>query len=318
MPPILTCLVHRRLCHNPSEDHWSLREYSANLVAIICNRFGNAYPTLQPRITKTLLSAFLDPNKPLTTHYGAIKGLASLGHHVVRILLLPHVKEYLRLLEPEMVNSSNISKRLEATKCYGALLEAIGDFVRQEFQLSLTLHSAPMGSLTAGSTGSKDDEEGEEDGSEKETEEGKQTMMKKKNKKRKRVVSGRSTKATIPDLDAPIQIQELFDLFGESLYPYAQLGMDRYISPMDQPEEKPTDHTTTTTTPTLGTPSLINKDLDSQSPIDPGMSKSARKNALYLRKLTALRRRMEQASREVQPPRSRGQVSYYDLPYICV
>ncbi len=45
---------------------------------VMCSvsRFGSAYRNLQPRITKTLVQAFLDPAKPLTTHYGAIVGLA--------------------------------------------------------------------------------------------------------------------------------------------------------------------------------------------------------------------------------------------------
>ncbi len=41
MPPILTCLVGRRLCENPNEDHWELRDYAASLVALICLRYSS-------------------------------------------------------------------------------------------------------------------------------------------------------------------------------------------------------------------------------------------------------------------------------------
>lgn len=49
---------------------------------IFC-RFGHAYQSLQPRVTRTLLHTFLDPNKALPQHYGAIQGLAALGSGVV-------------------------------------------------------------------------------------------------------------------------------------------------------------------------------------------------------------------------------------------
>jgi hypothetical protein len=91
--------VGRRLCSSPLEDHWSLRDYCAKLVAQVCSKFGSAYRTLQPRVTKTLTRAFLDPKRPLTTHFGAIKGLHSLGQHVTQTLILPHLPVYLKLLE---------------------------------------------------------------------------------------------------------------------------------------------------------------------------------------------------------------------------
>ncbi len=76
MPCILTCLVGKRLCGTPTEDHWTLRNFAAYLISTICKRYGNNYSTLQPRITKTLVRALLDPGKPLTTHYGAIVGIS--------------------------------------------------------------------------------------------------------------------------------------------------------------------------------------------------------------------------------------------------
>lgn len=85
------------------DDHWALRDYSAKLVSLICtkyvqiqiilnsSRYGSAYTTVLPRMTKTLLRAFLDKSKPLTTHYGAITGIAALGANAVQLLLIPHV-----------------------------------------------------------------------------------------------------------------------------------------------------------------------------------------------------------------------------------
>ncbi len=95
MPAILTCLVGKHLCAHPMENHWTLRDDAAVLVSYVCERFGLDYPTLQPRITRTLAHALLDLSKPLTAHYGAIRGLSALGPHVTAALIIPHVRIYL-------------------------------------------------------------------------------------------------------------------------------------------------------------------------------------------------------------------------------
>eukprot|EP00983_Pelagomonas_calceolata_P134414 1162060-Pelagomonas_calceolata.AAC.7 len=50
--------------------HWAVRDKAASLVRTVCVRFGDPYYNVQPRVSKTLLRALLDPSKPLTTHYG--------------------------------------------------------------------------------------------------------------------------------------------------------------------------------------------------------------------------------------------------------
>lgn len=50
MPAILTCVVGKQLCSDPSgDDHWSLREYAAQLVSFVCDKyvFKLIYLTLQ-------------------------------------------------------------------------------------------------------------------------------------------------------------------------------------------------------------------------------------------------------------------------------
>ncbi|KAL5057119.1 hypothetical protein RYX36_028723 [Vicia faba] len=131
MPSIVTCLVSRRLGSRLTDNHWELRDFTANLVASICKRFGHVYSSLQSRLTKTLLNAFLDPKKAITQHYGAIQGLGALGPNVVRLLLLPNLETYIRLLEPEMLleTQKNEMKRHEAWRVYGALLRAAGQCI---------------------------------------------------------------------------------------------------------------------------------------------------------------------------------------------
>ncbi|KAJ4826021.1 hypothetical protein Tsubulata_023013 [Turnera subulata] len=146
MPSIITCLVSKRLGNRFSDNHWELRNFTANLVASICKRFGHAYHNLQPRITRTLLHAFLDPSKSLPQHYGAIQGLAALGPSVVRLLILPNVEPYLLLLEPDMVLEKQKSelKRHEAWRVYGALMRAAGLCMHDRLKMSPTLLTPPV------------------------------------------------------------------------------------------------------------------------------------------------------------------------------
>lgn len=90
-------------------------------VKLTLIRYGDLYRSLQPRIAKTLLQAFMDVSKPLTTHYGSIVGITALGHEAIEMLLLPNIAKYYKTLEPEM-NSTDPAKQSEARKCYSALL----------------------------------------------------------------------------------------------------------------------------------------------------------------------------------------------------
>ncbi|RYR60087.1 hypothetical protein Ahy_A04g017182 isoform A [Arachis hypogaea] len=144
MPSVVTCLVAKRLGSRLADNHWELRDFTANLVASICKRFGHVYSNLQSRLTKTLVNAFLDPKKALTQHYGAIQGLAALGPNVVRLLLLPNLEPYIRLLEPEMLleKQRNEVKRHEAWRVYGSLLRAAGQCIYDRLKIFPTFPSS--------------------------------------------------------------------------------------------------------------------------------------------------------------------------------
>ncbi|XP_049412609.1 transcription initiation factor TFIID subunit 6-like [Solanum stenotomum] len=137
MPSVMTCLVAKRLGNKFADNHWELRDFTAKLIALICRRYGHVYHSLQPRVTKTLLHAYLDPAKALPQHYGAIQGLAALGPGVVRLLVLPNLEAYLRLLEPEMQfeKQKNEMKRHEAWRVYGALMCAAGLCMYEHFKM---------------------------------------------------------------------------------------------------------------------------------------------------------------------------------------
>ncbi|CAO2165085.1 unnamed protein product [Urochloa humidicola] len=137
MPSMITCIVAKRLGHRLSDNHWELRDFSANLVALVCRRFGHVYHNLQNRLTKTLIHAFLDPLKSLTQHYGAVQGISALGPSAIRLLLLPNLVTYMQLLEPELQleKQKNEMKRKEAWRVYGALLCAAGKCLYDRLKL---------------------------------------------------------------------------------------------------------------------------------------------------------------------------------------
>jgi transcription initiation factor TFIID subunit 6 len=153
MPPLLTCLVGKRLSASLAEDHWALRDFAASLVALICDRFGRNYGTLQPRVTKTLLHALLDPTKSLATHYGAIRGLTELGPMVIEVLLMPNVVAYVDALRPHRdVNSPN---KADAERCFEALATAATRHVAHRSRLGVgndALHHALAASSFGGSS----------------------------------------------------------------------------------------------------------------------------------------------------------------------
>lgn len=126
IPVVLTCLVGKKLCAVPTENHWELRDLAAQIIGYICNRWGREYTNLQPRIVKTLVKSFLDLKKPLTTHYGSIVGLTKLGPNTRQIIILPNLPAYFKHLLPALSDTENLLKRSEALMVFRALLTACG------------------------------------------------------------------------------------------------------------------------------------------------------------------------------------------------
>ncbi|KAF9319805.1 hypothetical protein BG003_008099 [Podila horticola] len=153
MPTVLTCVVGKRLGESPQEDHWALRSTATDIILSICTKYGSSYHTLQPRITRTLLRAFLDPEKPLTTHYGAILGLTRLGNEVFKTLVLPNLKTYSSLIEPELEDENDMDedhlnddvalRRNEARHCLDAILVGLRSLVKYEASKAKEMTNIP-------------------------------------------------------------------------------------------------------------------------------------------------------------------------------
>uniref|UniRef100_A0ACD5XE37 Uncharacterized protein n=1 Tax=Avena sativa TaxID=4498 RepID=A0ACD5XE37_AVESA len=144
MPSMTTCIIAKRLGRRLSDNHWELRDFSANLVASVCRRYGHVYHDLQMQLGNIFVNAFRDPRKALTQHYGAIQGISALGASAIRLLLLPNLETYMQLLDPELQleKQTNEIKRKEAWRVYGALLCAAGKCLYERLKLSPGLLSA--------------------------------------------------------------------------------------------------------------------------------------------------------------------------------
>lgn len=128
LPVIITCVVGKRLFKKPRDNHWKLRDYAARILHDICNKYRDKYENVQTRISKTFMDAILNPKKSLTTHYGAIVGLSTLGKHVVDVTILPILGTYIQhiraVLDVTAMKPKSI-RRFEAVKVVGALCYAL-------------------------------------------------------------------------------------------------------------------------------------------------------------------------------------------------
>mmetsp|Transcript_9890 Transcript_9890/g.31597 ORF Transcript_9890/g.31597 Transcript_9890/m.31597 type:complete len:198 (+) Transcript_9890:72-665(+) len=130
MPPILTCIVHRKLCSSPFMDHWSLRSFSARLIPLVYSQYGETYKDIRPRVTRTLRDALLSKDRPMTTQYGAIVGLAAMGPLTVQSVLLPVMRKLFNRFNRVMLEATSVLRRVEAQHCIGALQAAFGTYLR--------------------------------------------------------------------------------------------------------------------------------------------------------------------------------------------
>ncbi|KAJ7497412.1 transcription initiation factor TFIID complex 60 kDa subunit [Mycena latifolia] len=81
LPPILSTLLHSSL---PPTHATLLRTSAAQTLSRLLTEHSTTYPSLSPRIMKTLLLALISPGKSSGTRHGAIRGLVGIGKEAVR------------------------------------------------------------------------------------------------------------------------------------------------------------------------------------------------------------------------------------------
>lgn len=94
-PPILTCLVGRKLGTGTPEElkeKYQLRDTAASLIGIISKNYTESNAQLRARLARSCLKFFLDPTRSPGEYYGAISGLLAIGGpDGVRALIIPNL-----------------------------------------------------------------------------------------------------------------------------------------------------------------------------------------------------------------------------------
>ncbi|XP_069687413.1 transcription initiation factor TFIID subunit 6 isoform X1 [Periplaneta americana] len=113
IPSVATCIVSKQLCMRPELDnHWALRDFASRLMAQICKNFNTSTNNVQTRVTRMFSQALRDEKMQLASLYGAIEGLSELGTEVVKVFILPRVKQVAERIEAAIEGPvlSNIDK----------------------------------------------------------------------------------------------------------------------------------------------------------------------------------------------------------------
>jgi transcription initiation factor TFIID subunit 6 len=168
VPPVLTCCTGKHLGptshqtpsnassetlngnginghrHNPFE-HFEIRDQAASLLQQICRKYSTSNQGLKARISRICLKSFLDPNKPLGTHYGALKALQLVvGSEGIRMLLLPNLKLYDEVLKEAVADEA---RKPEAERVLSVILAALDELARSRGRMeSSTLTRRESGS----------------------------------------------------------------------------------------------------------------------------------------------------------------------------
>lgn len=149
VPSVLSCLIGKHIGPketNPVEvpKHFEVRELAASVLEYICRKYSKASQSLKPRIVRTLLKHFLDANKPLGTHYGAILGLRKvLGIEGVIQAVVPNLKAY----DPVLADAiKDETKQADVKKVVG-LLEGLLTEVQKAQSVMVNGHPEPEGDL---------------------------------------------------------------------------------------------------------------------------------------------------------------------------
>ncbi|KZV88778.1 TAF-domain-containing protein [Exidia glandulosa HHB12029] len=111
LPPVLSALLTASL---PQERSSKLRKTAAQIVSRLLTAHSTTYPSLSPRLTKTLLVALLAQGKTSGTREGAVRGLTGIGKEAVRMGLIS--AGGLQLLSSEPPDSPVVSAVLDALR----------------------------------------------------------------------------------------------------------------------------------------------------------------------------------------------------------
>ncbi|CAG9814273.1 unnamed protein product [Phaedon cochleariae] len=89
IPVTISCALARKICKYYHDNHWTLRDFSAFVIASICEKYNSNMNNISSRVIRIYLRPLLEYMSPLTTIYGAVKGLGCMGEEIVKTYLFP-------------------------------------------------------------------------------------------------------------------------------------------------------------------------------------------------------------------------------------
>lgn len=151
VPPVLTCCTGKHLGPTPHQPpsnassetlngnntisnnsallaHYEVRDIAAAILQTMCLKYSASNQGLKARVGRVCLKQFLDPNKPLGTHYGALKALLLISStEGMKSVILPNLKLYDRLLKDAIGEES---KKPEAERILALILQGLDKLVK--------------------------------------------------------------------------------------------------------------------------------------------------------------------------------------------
>ncbi|KAF2742192.1 TAF-domain-containing protein, partial [Sporormia fimetaria CBS 119925] len=103
--------------------HFELRDFAASILHHMCAHYSSSNQGLKARIARVCLKMFMDPNKPLGTHYGALRALLYItGVEGLKMLVLPNMVLYDAVLREALADDA---RKAEAEHVLGVLLQSL-------------------------------------------------------------------------------------------------------------------------------------------------------------------------------------------------
>ena len=127
IPAVFTCLLNKQICLRPeSEDHWSLRELAAKILAKVCKKYSNSINNIQSRITRTLSNALKSNTQGLSVLFGALAGLTELGQEVTVSLVIPKLRQIGEFMKQALSPPVKLTEQVAANKLQNLLQRQCG------------------------------------------------------------------------------------------------------------------------------------------------------------------------------------------------
>lgn len=127
LPAMLSCVLSKKISKYRQDNHWAVRDVSTYVVHMICQRYNTKLNNMRQRVIDLYVRA-LQESRPLTTVYGAVKGLAEFGEECVRTHLLPNIvflsKQIVTVLEKQTI-SEHKQRVIEAKHVKDLLLYVV-------------------------------------------------------------------------------------------------------------------------------------------------------------------------------------------------